>query len=134
MDYKDRLTYKIQGAIFEVHNVLGPGLLEATYQAALMQELHLRGIKAKGQEKVPVIYKGVEVKDAYVLDIIVEDSVIIEIKSVEKLLNIHFKQLRNYLGLCDKYIGFLVNFNAEELDADNLRKVFNKNASSKDIL
>ena len=132
MYYKDRLTYKIQGAIYEVYNVVGPGLLESAYQAALMHELKLRGLKAVGQEQVPVIYKGVEVKDAYVLDIMVEDKVIIELKSVEELRPVHFKQLMNYLRLRDKYVGFLVNFNTEELDADSLCKVFNKHATVKD--
>jgi len=94
-----KLTYIIRGAIYEVHKMLGCGLLEECYHQALVRELQLRGLKVKSKVKVPVVYKGMEIKNAYVLDILVEDKVIIELKSVEELTNLHYKQLINYLHL-----------------------------------
>ena len=131
MDNTQSLSYRVQGAIFEVYNNLGPGLLESVYQAALMHELKLRGMKVEEFVKWPVLYKNVEVKEAFVLDIIVENRIIIEIKSVQELDKVHFKQILNYLRLKDLYIGFLVNFNAISLDDQQLIKVFNKHATDK---
>ena len=131
MDNTQSLSYRVQGAIFEVYNNLGPGLLESVYQAALMHELKLRGMKVEEFVKLPVLYKNVEVKEAFVLDIIVENRIIIEIKSVQELDKVHFKQILNYLRLKDLYIGFLVNFNAISLDDQQLIKVFNKHATDK---
>ena len=128
---KDKLSYRVRGAIYEVHRVLGPGLMEAAYQAALMRELHLRGIKAEEQVHLPVIYKSVEVKEAYLLDILVEDQIIIELKSVDELKPIHYKQLINYLHLKNLYVGFLVNFNCISLDKENFSRVYNNEASDK---
>ena len=131
MDNTQSLSYRVQGAIFEVYNNLGPGLLESVYQAALMHELKLRGMKVEEFVKLPVLYKNVEVKEAFVLDIIVENRIIIEIKSVHELDKVQFKQILNYLRLKDLYIGFLVNFNAISLDDQQLIKVFNKHATDK---
>lgn len=122
----DDLTYAIRGAIFEVHKVMGPGLLEECYRKALLRELRLRGLRAEEEVEQEVVYKGVVIKDAYRIDILVEDEVIIELKSVERLLPIHFKQLSNYLHLRRNRIGFLVNFNSEFLkDKESINKVFN---------
>lgn len=125
------LSYKVRGAIFEVHKVLGPGLMEAAYEAALMRELELCGLKAESQKPIPVIYKGVKVKEAYIADIIVEDKIIIELKSVEELKKVHYKQLINYLHLSDLYTGFLVNFNCTSLNKENFSRVYNNEASDK---
>jgi GxxExxY protein len=106
----DELIYEAIGACFEVYNSLGPGLLESVYEKALMQELKLRGLNIKSQMPVEIIYKGVEIGADLRLDIIVEDTLIIELKSVETLLPVHFKQVRTYMKLLDKPVGLLVNF------------------------
>lgn len=115
----NELTFKIRGAIFEVHNILGPGLLENAYEEALIVELRSRGLKAEAQENLPIIYKAVKLNTVYRLDIVVEDTVIIEVKSVEHLDKKHFKQLSHYLRLKDLYVGLLVNFNCDTIDTAN---------------
>ena len=105
------LTYKIRGAIFTVHKELGPGLFENVYEIALIHELEMLGLKAESQVKIPIIYKDISIPNAFVIDVLVEDSVVIEIKSVTELSSIHKKQLLTYLKLSNKKVGFLVNFN-----------------------
>ena len=130
-----KLTYIIRGAIYEVHKMLGCGLLEECYHQALVRELQLRGLKVKSKVKVPVVYKGMEIKNAYVLDILVEDKVIIELKSVEELTNLHCKQLINYLHLKNLYIGYIVNFNSIYLiENKDLKRIFNNEATDKSDL
>ena len=97
-----------------MYNELGPGLLESVYEKALRYELELRGLNVKSQVPVDIIYKGVSVGSDLRLDIIVEDALIIELKSVESLLPVHFKQVRTYLKLLDKQVGLLVNFNEND--------------------
>ena len=106
----DKLIYEAIGASFEVYNVLGPGLLESVYEKALIHELKLRGLQVSSQVPVDIVYKGVSVGADLRLDIIVEDTLIIEIKSVEALAPVHFKQVRTYMKLLDKPVGLLVNF------------------------
>lgn len=110
----DRLIYQAIGACFEVYNALGPGLLESVYEKALMQELKLRGLSIKSQLPVDIVYKGVSVGADLRLDIIVEDTLIIELKSVETLMPVHFKQVRTYMKLLDKPAGLLVNFDVND--------------------
>ena len=130
-----KLTYIIRGAIYEVHKMLGCGLLEECYHQALVRELQLRGLKVKSKVKVPVVYKGMEIKNAYVLDILVEDKVIIELKSVEELTNLHYKQLINYLHLKNLYIGYIVNYNSIYLiENKDLKRIFNNEATDKSDL
>lgn len=105
------LTYKIRGAIFEVHKTLGPGLFESVYEAALMYELKQIGLSAISQEAINVFYKNADLGLGFKVDILVEQTVVIELKSVETLMNVHKKQLLNYLKLSGKKIGILVNFN-----------------------
>lgn len=105
------ITGEIIDAAIEVHKTLGPGLLESVYEKALKRELELRGLKADNQQPVEVIYKGVNVADDLRLDMIVEDKVIVELKSVEELKEVHYKQLQTYLRLLDKRVGLLINFN-----------------------
>lgn len=120
------LTYKIRGAIYTVHNTLGPGLFESVYEAALAYELNQEGLQIKTQVGVPVNYKDVQLDIGFRIDIIVEDSVIVEIKSVEKLMDVHKKQLLTYLKLTNKKIGLLVNFNTASLfDKENLIRIIN---------
>jgi GxxExxY protein len=105
----NELTYAINGAIFEVNKVLGPGFLEKVYEKALLLELRRGGLKAKSQVPIDVIYKG-DVVGEYLADILVEDRVIIEIKTVENLDKIHEAQLLNYMKATGIQVGILVNF------------------------
>lgn len=110
----DKLIYEAIGACYEVYNALGPGLLESVYEKALMQELKIRGLSVKSQVPVDIVYKGVSVGADLRLDIIVEDTLIIELKSVETLMPVHFKQVRTYMKLLDKPAGLLVNFDVND--------------------
>ncbi len=105
------LTYQIRGAIYDVYKALGPGLLESVYEEALCFELEQRGLKIERQKPVPVTYKGNTLKTELRLDILVEDKVVIELKSVEEIKKVFTKQLLTYLRLTNKKIGILVNFN-----------------------
>ncbi|RUA27885.1 MAG: GxxExxY protein [Bacteroidetes bacterium] len=120
------LTYQIRGAIYTVFKELGPGLLESVYEAALLYELHKMGLNARSQVGLPVIYKGIKLELGYRLDVLVENTIIIEIKSVEFLHNVHKKQLLSYLKLSDKKLGLLVNFNVSKLvDNESLVRIIN---------
>ena len=112
MDFRD-LTYKINGAIYEVHRTLGEGFLEKVYQNALLYELREQGLKAEIQVSVPVYYKNQMVGD-YVADLIVEDNIILELKTVDELTSIHQAQLLNYLRATGKPVGLLVNFRGKK--------------------
>lgn len=118
------ISYLIRGAIFEVYNSLGPGLLESTYESALTYELELRGLDVKTQISIPIEYKGKLLETSYRLDLLVNDCVIIELKSVQELEKIHFKQLYTYLRLSDKRLGILVNFNCSDI-VSNIKRVVN---------
>ena len=116
------ITYKINGAIFEVNRILGPGFLEKVYENALLIELNECGVEAKSQVPINVLFKNNTV-GKFVADILVENKVIIEIKTVEKLAPIHKAQLLNYLKATGLNIGFLVNFKSKKAEID--RVVFN---------
>ncbi|CAA6695105.1 MULTISPECIES: GxxExxY protein [unclassified Lentimonas] len=118
------LSQKIIGAAIEVHRELGPGLLESTYEACLAHELNLQGIKAVRQKKQPITYKGLEIDEAYRIDIIVEDEIILELKVVDELNDIHLAQLLTYLKLSGCSLGYLINFNVPLLK-DGLKRVVN---------
>jgi len=107
---ENELTYQIRGAIWDVYNDLGPGLLESVYEEALCYELEQRGLKVERQKPVPINYKGNVLKTDLRLDLLIEDKVIIELKSVEELKPVFFKQTKTYLKLMNKHIGLLVNF------------------------
>ena len=125
MDLND-LSYIVRGAIFTVFKEMGPGLLESVYEAALILELKNLGIKVKNQVNIPVFYKNERLGLGFKMDILVEDQIIIEVKSVEMLINVHKKQLLNYLKLSDKRLGFLVNFNVDSLrDKESLVRIIN---------
>jgi GxxExxY protein len=112
MDFRE-LTYKINGAVFEVHRTLGEGFLEKVYENALVLELRNLGFKAESQVPVPVYYKGQMVGD-YLADVVVEDKVIVELKTVEDLTSVHQAQLLNYLKASGKPLGLLVNFKGKK--------------------
>lgn len=117
----NEITYKVRGSIFKVYSELGPGLLESIYEAALMYQLKKDGLKAENQVKIDVIYDGNKLPIDFRLDILVEDQVIVELKSVESLLPIHHKQLLSYLKLTNKKVGLLVNFNTDDILEDIVR-------------
>ena len=108
MDLND-ITYKINGAVFEVNRVLGPGFLEKVYENALLIELKNRGLKAERQVPIKVLYKE-NIVGEYIADILVEDKVIVELKTVEKFDRLHEAQLLNYLKATGINVGLLVNF------------------------
>ena len=110
-DPNARITEAIIGAAMEVHRVLGPGLLESAYQACLEYELFQRGIKFAREVPVPVMYRTVKVECGYRLDFIVEDAVVVEIKSVERLAAVHTAQMITYLKLTGCRVGLIINFN-----------------------
>jgi GxxExxY protein len=108
---ENEISYKIIGAAIEVHRLLGgPGLLESIYESALCHELTLNGLKIQRQKHIPVIYKGVMIRESYLLDILVENKVIIEVKATEKEFEIHKAQLLTYLRLTNIKLGLLINF------------------------
>ena len=109
----NELTYAINGAIFEVHNILGPGFLEKVYETALLIEIQGRGYKAKSQVPIKVIYKN-KVVGEYFADLVVEDLVILELKTVDKLEKIHEAQIINYLNATGFKVGLLVNFKKQK--------------------
>lgn len=118
------ISYEIIGCAYEVHRILGPGLLESVYQKALVQELKLRGFKVKSEVDIEINYKGVNVGSDLRLDIIVNDTIIIELKSVETILPIHKKQLLTYLRLTNLQLGLLINFNTNLLK-DGITRIVN---------
>jgi GxxExxY protein len=117
------ISYIIRGCIFRVFNNLGPGLLESAYEAALLHELKKEGLTVQSQIALPMIYETIKVDVGYRLDIVVEHKVIIELKSVEILLDVHHKQLITYLKLSGLKLGLLVNFNSADISKSIFRKV-----------
>lgn len=128
IDYNE-LSSSIIGASIEVHKILGPGLLEKIYERALVHELTLRGYKVQSQVQVPIIYKGIDLAidddKPLKLDLIVEDSVIVELKSVEEMKPVYSKQLLTYLKLMDKKLGILINFNVPRL-VEGVERIVNR--------
>ncbi|QOJ27699.1 MAG: GxxExxY protein [Ignavibacteriales bacterium] len=116
------ISYKIRGSIYKVFNTLGPGLLESAYEAALYYELTTVGLKVRSQVELPLIYGDKKLEAGYRIDLLVEDKVIIEIKSVENLAEVHHKQLVTYLKLSGKKLGILVNFNCVDINTSIYRK------------
>lgn len=106
----EKLIFEVRGAAMEVYNFFGPGLLESVYEKALVRELELRGLEVKTQLLVPIVYKGAVVGDELRINILVEDELIVELKSVEEFKPVYYKQLRTYLKLLNKDEGMLINF------------------------
>lgn len=122
---EDELSYQIVGAAIEVHKLLGgPGLLEGIYESALCHELMLRGLRVERQKPVPVIYKGVAIREPLFIDILVEGKVIIEVKATEKNHLIYETQVLTYLRLTGLKLGLLVNFGASYVK-DGIARVIN---------
>lgn len=122
----NEITYQIRGAAFRLHNKLGPGLLESVYEAVLKYELEKAGLKVQSQVGIPMIYEEINFDLGFRLDLLVEGSVIVEIKSVETLNEVHFKQIMTYLRLSDKKLGLLINFNVNRLeDKVSIKRIIN---------
>ena len=117
------LTEQILGAAIEVHRVLGPGLMESAYEECLCHELNLRALQFERQMTVPVSYKGVNLDCGYKLDLLIENTVILELKCVERISSIHEAQLLTYMKLLNKPVGFIINFNVPVMKAGIVRKV-----------
>jgi GxxExxY protein len=119
----NQITSRIIAAAIEVHRALGPGLLESVYHRCLLYELHLGALRVRSEKKIPVFYKGVPMDCSYELDLIVEDTVIVEIKSVEHVLPVHEAQLITQLKLAEKPVGLLLNFNVPVMKDGITRKL-----------
>nr|MBS0037438.1 GxxExxY protein [Saprospiraceae bacterium] len=115
---------KIIGAAIEVHRQLGPGLLESSYQHCLYHELRSRGVSVRKEVPLPIVYRGEKLEAGYRIDLLVEDKVIVEVKSAEALADIHIAQVLTYLKLKDKKLGLLINFN-NLLLKDGIKRVLN---------
>jgi len=118
----DDLTQEVIGAAIEVHRVLGPGLLESSYERCLARELSLRGVQFEAQVNLPVEYKGVRLEAGYRMDFVVEGSLLLELKAVEKVLPIHEAQVLTYLRLSGLRVALLLNF-GEKVLKDGLRRI-----------
>ncbi len=126
MEYLNELSYKIRKAVFNVHNELGPGLLESVYEAAMLIELDLMGLKAISQKGINAMYKGRDLGLGFRIDILVENEIILELKSIDVLHNVHKKQLLTYLKLTNKKLGLLVNFNDSSIiDKESIIRIIN---------
>jgi len=121
----NQITETIVGAAIEVHRALGPGLLESAYESCLAFELAQRGLKVEQQKPLPIVYRDVRLECGYRLDLLVENQVIVEIKSADSLLPIHKAQLLSYLKLSGCHVGLLINFNVRILKEGVARVVNN---------
>lgn len=120
----NKVTETIIGAAITVHRALGPGLLESAYEACMVYDLMQEGLKVERQKPLPIVYRGVKLECGYRLDLMVENEVIVEIKSIEKLLPVHKAQIMSYLKLSDCKVGLLINFNIEVL-RNGIQRVVN---------
>jgi|SRR5699024_1923037 len=121
---ENEISYKIIGIAIELHKTLGPGLLESVYEKALAYDLREAGLEVKTQVSMPLIYKEIKQDVGYRLDLLVENKVIIELKSVENLAPVHYAQTLTYLKLSDKKLGLLINFNTKILK-EGIHRVVN---------
>lgn len=119
------ISYIIRGCVFDVYNELGPGLLESVYEAALAYQLKEKGLHLKTQVGLPVNYKNTQLDLGFRLDLLVEDKVIVELKSIETIAEVHHKQVLTYLRLTGLKLGLLINFNSQDISKSIYRKVNN---------
>jgi GxxExxY protein len=122
---ENAIAKQIVDAAFRIHTTLGPGLLESVYETILSYELTRRGLQVARQQAIPIVYENVRMDEGFRADLIVENLVIVEIKSIEALAPIHGKQLLTYLKLADKRLGLLINFNVT-LIKDGIRRIVNR--------
>lgn len=121
---ENEISYKIRGAVFDVYNALGPGLMESIYQEALAYQLRKDGLDVKEQVPVPVYYDGQKLSNDLRLDMLVEDKVVVELKSVTELQPVHYKQLKSYIVLAHKKLGLLVNFTTDNINS-SIKRIIN---------
>lgn len=119
------ITYKIRGAIYNVYKNLGPGLLESVYEEALAYELMKCGLKVERQKEVPIMYDGNLLHTQLRLDMLVEERVVVELKSVKEMQDVFWKQTRTYLKLLNLKVGILVNFNTDNILEDSIFRIVN---------
>lgn len=122
--HENELSYAIRGAAFKVHTAVGPGLLESVYETALAYELRQEEYDVQRQLGVPVVYDEIKMEQGFRMDLLVDNKVIVEIKSVETLLDVHHKQLLTYLKLSERKLGLLINFNSVSLK-DSITRIVN---------
>jgi len=120
---ENELSFCIRKSIFSVYNELGPGLLEKVYEKILVHELKDLGLNVNHQVPIPIKYKGIFIESSFIADIIVNEKVIVEIKSIPEINNVHHKQLLTYLKLTGLKLGILVNFNTDYIDKNIFRKI-----------
>lgn len=123
------LSYKVIGLAIEVHRQLGPGLLESAYQACLIYELQKAGLKVEKEISLPISYKEIKLDQGYRIDLLIEDKLVIELKTVEDFTSVHFAQILTYLKLGEYPLGMLINFNSKILK-NNIKRFIN---SKKDL-
>jgi len=123
--HENDLSYEIRGAAFKVYSVLGPGLLESVYETAMAHELRKKELEVRTQVALPVVYEEIKMEQGFRLDLLVNNKVIVEIKSVEALLDVHHKQLLTYLKLSNRKLGLLINFNCLNLNK-SMTRIVNK--------
>ncbi|MDQ1856245.1 GxxExxY protein [Chryseobacterium sp. WLY505] len=123
---ESEISFYIRKSIFSVYNELGPGLLEKAYEKVLAYELENNGLRVQTQVSMNIKFKDVFIDSSFIADIIVEDKVIIEVKAVTEILNIHHQQLLTYLKLTNLKLGILVNFNTDYIDKSIFRKINGK--------
>ena len=111
----NKISETVIGCAIKVHKTLGPGLLESTYEVCLVHELNKAGLKVRSQLALPVVYDGIKLDAGYRIDLLVEDTVVVELKAVDALLPIHEAQVLSYLKLSGKKLGLLINFNVKLL-------------------
>jgi len=122
---ENEIAREIVDTCYQIHTSLGPGLLESVYEAVLAYELEQRGLQVQRQVPVPIIWKGQKFSEGFRADLIVDDKVIVELKSVETVSRVHPKQLLTYLRLTDRRLGLLINF-GETLIKDGIKRVVNR--------
>lgn len=125
----NEISGSVVDAAMKVHTALGPGLLESVYEKCLKHELTKRGLRVETQVWLPVVYDGVEIEGGYKIDLLVEGQVVVELKVVEQILEIHKAQLLSYLKRSDKRVGLLINFNVVHL-RDGIRRLVNNPPAS----
>ncbi len=121
--WAETLSEQVIGAAIEVHKALRPGLLESVYEECLCHELHLRGVGFRRQVNLPVAYKGIKLTSGHRMDVVVEETLVVEVKAVQELLPVHEAQLLTYLRLSGFPVGLLMNFNVPALKEGIVRKV-----------
>lgn len=121
---ENELSSKVIGAAIEIHRTLGPGLLESAYRECLCHELRINGLKVEKERAMPIVYKGIKLDHGYRMDLLIEDRLVIEVKTVETLTDVHVAQVLTYLRLGNYHLGLLINFQVDLLK-NGLQRIIN---------